>query len=73
MKIPVIDDAREIVEVVAICLQLRWSHARVLAAGTSNRGLELGADDYVIKPFSNIELIARLENAMQHEHTETDE
>jgi two-component system KDP operon response regulator KdpE len=28
-------------------------------------GLELGADDYIVKPFSNIELIARLENAMR--------
>jgi DNA-binding response OmpR family regulator len=73
MKILVIDDAREIVEVIAICLQLRWSHARVLAAGTGNRGLELGADDYVIKPFSNIELIARLENAMRHGHAQIDE
>jgi len=126
MKILVIDDAREIVEVIAICLQLRWSHAKVLAAGTGNRGLEivaaeqpdlvildvnlpdvdgfhvlekiretspvpvvmltvkgkdtdiargleLGADDYVIKPFSNIELIARLENAMRHGHAQIDE
>jgi len=119
MKILVIDDAPEIVEVVTICLQLRWGHAQVLAAGSGKRGLEMvikeqpdlvvldvnlpdingfevlekiretstvpvvmltikgkdtdiaralemGADDYVIKPFSNIELIARLENAMRH-------
>jgi len=119
MKILIVDDAPEIVEVVAICLQLRWGHARVLSAGTGGRGLELvaneqpdlvildvnlpdidgfevlrriretsavpvvmltvkgkdtdvarglelGADDYVIKPFSNIELIARLENALRH-------
>ncbi len=118
MKILVVDDAPEIVEVVTICLQLRWSHAEVVSAASGNqgleiidsqspdlvvldvnlpdidgfqvlekirqtstvpvvmltvkgkdtdiaRGLELGADDYVIKPFSNIELIARLENAMR--------
>ncbi|HXX59394.1 MAG TPA: response regulator transcription factor [Dehalococcoidales bacterium] len=121
MKILVVDDAPEIVEVVTICLQLRWGHATVLSAGTGTKGLmivdsekpdlvvldvnlpdidgfevlqkirqtstvpvvmltvkgkdtdiahglELGADDYVIKPFSNLELIARLENAMRRAH-----
>ncbi len=114
-----IDDAPEIVEVVSICLQLRWSHAAVVSAGSGYRGLELiasekpdlvlldvnlpdidgfqvleklreisqvpvvmltvkskdtdiarglelGADDYIVKPFSNIEFIARLEAAMRH-------
>jgi len=119
MKILVIDDAPEIVEVVTICLQLRWGHASVISAASGGRGLELlaaqkpdlvildvnlpdldgfqvlqriressnvpvvmltvkgkdtdvarglemGADDYMIKPFSNIELIARLETAIRH-------
>lgn len=128
MKILVIDDAPVIVEVVAICLQLRWGHAQVLPASNGTRGLEIfaaekpdlvvldvnlpdmdgfqvlekiretsavpvvmltvkgkdmdtdiarglemGADDYVIKPFNNIELIARLENAMRHGQTKAEE
>ena len=123
MKIVVVDDSPEIVEVVSICLQLRWSDAVLLSAGNGIKGLELvrnqkpdivildvnlpdldgfeilqeirrfskvpvvmltvkgkdldiarglalGADDYVVKPFSNIELIARVETAMRHSHTE---
>lgn len=119
MKILVIDDAPEIVEVVSICLQLRWAHAEVVSASSGNKGLqmlatekpdlvvldvnlpdidgfqvlekirqlsqvpvvmvtvkgqdvdiaqalEMGADDYIVKPFSNIEFIARLEAAMRH-------
>ena len=121
MKIVVVDDSPEIVEVVSICLQLRWSDAVLLSAGNGIKGLELvrnqkpdivildvnlpdldgfeilqeirrfskvpvvmltvkgkdldiarglalGADDYVVKPFSNIELIARVETAMRHSH-----
>ncbi len=118
MKILVIDDAPEIVEVVTICLQLRWAHAQVISASAGHRGIEmalsdepelvlldinlpdidgyqvlekirrfsqvpvvlltvkskdtdiaqgfeLGADDYVVKPFSNIELVARVDNALR--------
>ncbi|MDP2918784.1 MAG: response regulator transcription factor [Dehalococcoidia bacterium] len=125
MKIIVIDDAPGIVEVVTICLQLRWGHVEVVAAGTGTRGvelvateqpdlvildvnlpdidgfrvlekvrqissvpvvmltvkgkdtdiargLEMGANDYIVKPFSNIELIARLENAMRYGHGKED-
>jgi len=121
MKIVVVDDSPEIVEVVSICLQLRWSDAIILSASNGIKGLELvkiqkpdivildvnlpdidgfeilqeirrfskvpvvmltvkgkdldiarglalGADDYVVKPFSNIELIARVETAMRHSH-----
>ncbi|MDD5289315.1 MAG: response regulator transcription factor [Dehalococcoidales bacterium] len=124
MKIVVVDDSPEIVEVVSICLQLRWSDAILLSASNGwkgvelvkthtpdavildvnlpdidgfqvlqeirrfsrvpvvmltvkgkdvdiARGLALGADDYVVKPFSNIELIARVETAMRHIHTTT--
>jgi len=126
VKILVIDDAPEIVEVVSIYLQLRWGHASVISAGTGYRGVELvasekpdavlldvnlpdidgfqvlqkirqisdvpvimvtvkgkdvdiargldlGADDYVVKPFSNIELVARLEAALRHGHKELPE
>lgn len=118
MKVVVIDDAPDIVEVVSLCFQLRWSGTDVLPAydGTKGlelieiespdivildinlpdmdgfqvireirrfsqvpvimltvkgedvdiaRGLELGADDYMVKPFSHIELIARVEAVLR--------
>ena len=34
-KILVVDDAPEIVEVVSICLQLRWGHAEILSAAAA--------------------------------------
>ncbi len=114
MKVVVIDDSPEIIEVVSLCFQLRWSDAEVIPASdgarglelieTSKpdlvildiglpdtdgfqvlqeirrfsqvpvimltvrgedtdvaRGLELGADDYVTKPFSHVELMARVQ------------
>ncbi|MBN1643557.1 MAG: response regulator transcription factor [Dehalococcoidales bacterium] len=124
MKIVVVDDSPEIVEVVSICLQLRWNDSVLLSANTGRKGIELiktrkpdvvildinlpdidgfqvleevrrfsnvpvvmltvkgkdtdiarglalGADDYIIKPFSNIELVARVETAMRHSHTDS--
>jgi len=118
MKVVVIDDAPDIVEVVSLCFQLRWSDTEVLSAGEGGkglelieaenpdivildinlpdmngfqvirelrrfshvpvimltvkgedtditRGLELGADDYMVKPFSHIELIARAEAVLR--------
>ena len=118
MKVVVIDDAPDIVEVVSLCFQLRWSGTEVLSAEEGNkglelieaespdvvildinlpdidgfqvirelrrfsqvpvimltvkgkdtdiaRGLELGADDYMVKPFSHIELIARVEAVLR--------
>ena len=118
MKVVVVDDAPDIVEVVSLCFQLRWSGAEVLSAndGTSGlalveaespdivildinlpdidgfqvirelrqfsqvpvimltvkgedvdiaRGLELGSDDYMVKPFSHIELLARVDAVLR--------
>ena len=118
MKVVVIDDSPEIIEVVSLCFQLRWGGASVMSAanGTQGlelieaespdivildvglpdmdgfqvlrelrrfsqvpvimltvrgedtdvaKGLELGADDYITKPFSHIELIARVQAVMR--------
>jgi len=118
MKVVVIDDSPEIIEVVTLCFQLRWGNTAVLPAsdGTKGlelvenenpelvildiglpdmdgfevlreirrfsavpvimltvksedtdiaKGLELGADDYVTKPFSHIELLARVQAVMR--------
>jgi len=118
MKVVVIDDSPEIIEVVTLCFQLRWGNTTVLPAndGTKGlelvekespdlvildiglpdtdgfqvlreirrfsavpvimltvksedtdiaKGLELGADDYVTKPFSHIELLARVQAVMR--------
>jgi len=118
MKVAVIDDAPDIVEVVSLCFQLRWSGTTVVSANEGAkglelievespdvvildiglpdmdgfqvlrelrrfsqvpvimltvkgedtdiaRGLELGADDYIVKPFSHIELIARVQAVLR--------
>ncbi len=118
MKVVVIDDSPEIIEVVTLCFQLRWSDATVASAATGAKGLELieaespdvvildvglpdidgfqvlhelrrfsqapvimltvrgedtdvakglelGADDYITKPFSHIELVARVQAVMR--------
>ncbi|MGF1833089.1 heavy metal response regulator transcription factor [Photobacterium sanguinicancri] len=38
------------------------------------KGLELGANDYVVKPFAFVELLARVKNALRHQigHTKTE-
>ena len=123
MKVVVIDDSPEIIEVVSLCFQLRWGSASVLPASDGNqglelvekedpdlvildiglpdmdgfqvlreirrfshvpvimltvksedtdiaKGLELGADDYVTKPFSHIELLARVQAVMRRSRGE---
>ncbi|MFC2048500.1 response regulator transcription factor [Chloroflexota bacterium] len=118
MKVVVVDDSPEIIEVVSLCFQLRWSGVTVLSAATGEKGLELieaenpevvildiglpdmdgfqvlrelrrfsevpvimltvkgnetdvakglelGADDYITKPFSHIELIARVQAVLR--------
>lgn len=118
MKVVVVDDSPEIIEVVSLCFQLRWSGADLISAATGAKGLELieaespdivildiglpdmdgfevlheirrfsqvpvimltvrgedtdvakglelGADDYIIKPFSHIELVARVQAVLR--------
>jgi DNA-binding response OmpR family regulator len=118
LKVIVIDDSPEIIEVVSLCFQLRWSGAALLSAPTGTqglelieaenpdivildiglpdmegfevlkeirrfssvpvimltvrkedtdvaRGLEMGADDYITKPFSHIELVARVQAVLR--------
>lgn len=118
MKVVVIDDSPEIIEVVSLCFQLRWSGTTIISASEGGRGvelietespdvvildiglpdmdgfdvlrdirrfsqvpiimltvrsedtdiakgLELGADDYITKPFSHIELIARVQAVLR--------
>src|SRR3990172_9455840 len=113
MKVLVVDDEPDVIEVVNLCFGLRWPEAQVIAAGNAQealklveehspdlilldimlpdmdgfhlcreirafsdipimmltardsevdkvRGLEMGADDYITKPFSHLELLARV-------------
>jgi DNA-binding response OmpR family regulator len=118
LKVVVVDDSPEIIEVVSLCFQLRWSGANLISASNGAqglelieaenpdivildiglpdmdgfevlreirrftqvpvimltvrsedtdiaKGLELGADDYIIKPFSHIELVARVQAVLR--------
>lgn len=118
MKVLVVDDSSEIVEVVSLCFKMRWSGTQVVSAGSGKsglemveaetpdlvildvglpdmdgfetlrevrrfsqvpvimltvrgedvdvaRGLELGADDYITKPFSHVELMARVQAVLR--------
>jgi DNA-binding response OmpR family regulator len=113
MKVLVVDDEPDVIEVVNLCFGLRWPEADVTSAKTGEealrlleqdppdlllldivlpgidgfevcqevrrisdvpivmvsardsevdkvRGLEMGADDYITKPFSHLELLARV-------------
>jgi len=118
LKVVVVDDSPEIIEVVSLCFQLRWSGANLISASNGAKGLELieaenpdmvildiglpdmdgfevlreirrftqvpvimltvrsedtdiakglelGADDYITKPFSHIELVARVQAVLR--------
>ena len=58
---------------VEVCRQLRsWSDAPILVLSARDqetekvRALDLGADDYLTKPFSTHELLARIRVALRH-------
>lgn len=112
MKVLVIEDSPDIVDIVTMCFELRWPDAKVVTSGKGHegitlaktespdivildlglpdmdgfevikeirsfsnvpiailsvrdaevdivKGLELGADDYITKPFTHMELLAR--------------
>jgi len=118
MKVLVVDDEPDVIEIVNLCFGLRWAEAEVFAAKTGEealkmieedrpdivlldivlpgidgfqvckevrsfsdvpivmlsardaemdkvRGLEMGADDYITKPFSHMELLARVRAVMR--------
>ena len=118
MKVLVVDDEPDVIEVINLCFSLRWPEAHVIAAINGDealnmaeqerpdlilldimlpdmdgfqvcqeirrfadmpivmltardgevdkvRGLEMGADDYVTKPFSHLELLARVRAVMR--------
>lgn len=118
MKIVIIEDAADIVEVVSLCFDLRWPGSEIFSSAEGKRGLELierenpdivildlglpdidgfevlkdirrfsnvpvivltarteevdivrglelGADDYITKPFSHIQLLARVQSVLR--------
>lgn len=121
MKVLVVEDSPEIVEVISICLEVRWPGFKLLTTEFGAkaaelvekespdivildislpdmegfevlkdirrfssvpvviltvrgdeidkvRGLELGADDYIAKPFSPIEFLARVKAVLRRSH-----
>lgn len=55
---------REITEVPIIILSVRDQRKDII------RGLEMGADDYITKPFDQMELLARARSVMRRGHTQ---
>ena len=53
----------------------RWTHMPIIVISARSmeedkaRALDLGADDYMTKPFGTIELLARIRTALRHTHT----
>ncbi len=123
MRILVIDDEPDVIEVVNLCFSLRWPDAEVSSANNGDdgikfveqeppdlvlldivlpgmdgfqvcqeirqisdvaiimlsgrdaevdkvRGLEMGADDYITKPFSHLELLARVRAVLRRYHNQ---
>ncbi|MFQ5879460.1 MAG: response regulator transcription factor [Dehalococcoidia bacterium] len=124
MKVLVVEDDSDVVEIVSLCFGLRWPEAEVMAVGGAEaalaalaeespdivlmdlmlpdrdgfllcrqireasdvpiiiltardseldkvRGLELGADDYITKPFSPVEMLARVRAVLRRAQSQT--
>lgn len=122
MKVLVVEDSTDIIETVALTLELRWPEANLISTsygekgielvkkqlpdviildlglpdmdgfevlrqirgfsdvpliiltgrgdeGAKIKGLEMGADDYIVKPFSAGEFLARVKAALRHSKT----
>lgn len=122
MKVLIVEDDPETVEVIKLCLSIRWANAEVMAVGNGSEvahlvetespdvvildlglpdvdglnvlqevrrfssvpviivtargdeiarinGLELGADDYIVKPFYYTELLARVKAVLRRTRT----
>ncbi len=118
MKFLIIDDSKEIIDAVSLCLNLRWPQAEIISTGEGQAGLELveeqspdlvildiglpdigglevlrslrsfsdvpvvmlsargqdveiarfleeGADEFVVKPFSHVELMGRVQAVLR--------
>ena len=57
----------------------RWTRMPIIVISARSmeedkaKALDLGADDYITKPFGTIELLARIRTALRHTSSETDE
>ncbi len=53
----------------------KWTHTPIVVISARSmeddkaRALDLGADDYMTKPFGTVELLARIRTALRHTHT----
>ncbi len=53
----------------------QWTHTPIVVISARSmeddkaRALDLGADDYMTKPFGTVELLARIRTALRHTHT----
>jgi two-component system KDP operon response regulator KdpE len=79
-EVAIIDLMLPGIDGVEVCRQLReWSDMPVIVLSAVDedadkvRALRTGADDYVTKPFSAAELVARVEAALRRAGTGTDE
>ena len=47
-----------------------WSRMPIIVISARNAALDMGADDYLTKPFGTVELLARIRTALRHTRTD---